>query len=90
MGGEVWGDRTASGKEYITCVRAATLQKCGVKFFSVSLCRRCCEIWRVIFQVLRFPGFGCPNRKTQNFMPKTATSIKIAYLGFEPKLGNLG
>ena len=42
--------------------RAATLQKCGSKFFSVFLCQRCREIWREIlvkFSVLRFPGFGC-------------------------------
>ena len=37
---------------------------CGVKIFSVFLCQRCREIWRDILRVLRFPGFGCPNRKT--------------------------
>ena len=37
-----------------------------VKIFSVFLCQRCREIRREIlvkFSVLRFPGFGCANRK---------------------------
>ena len=29
-------------------LRAATLQKCGVRFLSVLLCNRCLEIWREI------------------------------------------
>ena len=44
-----------------------TLQKCGVKIFSVFLCQRCREIfaWNFgeIVRVPRFPGFGCPKRK---------------------------
>ena len=43
--------------------RAATLQKCGVKIFSVFVCQRCREIWREIFRMLRFPGFECLKRK---------------------------
>ena len=41
-------------------VRAATLQKCEVKLFSVFLCQfeSCREIWREILHVLRFPSLG--------------------------------
>ena len=43
------------------------------EFFSVFLCQRCREIWREIFRVTRFPGFGCLKRKFhQSFTPKMA------------------
>ena len=43
-------------------IRAATLQKCGVEFFSVFLCQIWRELSREIFRVVRFPGFGCLKR----------------------------
>ena len=48
-------------------IRAATLQKSGVRFVSVFLCQRCREIWREILVNFSacyvFPRCGCPNRK---------------------------
>ena len=37
-----------SGRVNQNDLRAATLQKCGVKIFSVFLWQRCREIWREI------------------------------------------
>ena len=65
------GEIETSTKFKISSVRAAT----RANFFSVFLCQRCGDIWReifgAIFCVLRFPGFGCPNRKiSPTFHPK--------------------
>ena len=49
-----------------TMVRAATLKKCGVKFFSVFSAMGVLRLgvkFGEIFRVLRLPGFRCPNRK---------------------------
>ena len=59
--------------------RAATLQKCGVKFFSVFLCQKCHEIWHEIlvkFSVLHFPGFGCPRENFTKFQAKNGVKTE--------------
>ena len=54
-----------------------------VKFFSVFLCQRCCEIWCEIlvkFSVLRFPGIGCARENSPTFhvMWKTENFTQIS------------
>ena len=65
---------------------ATTLQKCAVNFFSVfSLPRVSWTLaWSFgqIFRVLRFPGFGFPNRNiSQNFTPKTENCMQFHSAG---------
>ena len=78
----IW-DLKRLGRKTPTTVRATTLQKRGVIFFSVFLCHRCREIWREILAKFSvryvFQGSGVRSGKLhQTFTPKTVSKTEIS------------
>ena len=54
-----------------------------MKILSVFLRQRCREIWREIFRVRRFPGFGYPKRRMQLFCLKLeASCLQLSFFAY--------